>query len=153
MKSIIFILLLFPLFLNAQIKIDQAGDFWELKVQQALDKVKSVDSAYYNLIAESCDKISFWNGDFSTNEGGGISTKGTIVVSRKDILMGDVNNICAILVHEAVHLRIQMLGAKYTENEEEIICYSTERNFLLKVPDVGRYLIDHTEKQILIRRN
>ena len=64
MKSIIFILLLLPLSINAQIKIDQAGDFWELKVQQALDKVKSVDTAYYNLIEESCDKISFWNGDF-----------------------------------------------------------------------------------------
>ncbi len=153
MKSIIFILLLLPLFLKAQIKIDQAGDFWELKVQQALDKVKSVDIAYYNLIEESCDKISFWNGDFSTNEGGDVSTKGTIVVSRKDILIGDINNICAILVHEAVHLRIQMLGAKYTENEEEIICYSAERNFLLKVPDAGRYLIDHTEKQILLRKN
>ena len=153
MKSIIFILLILPLSLNAQIKIDQAGDFWELKVQQALDKVKSVDTAYYNLIAESCDKISFWNGDFSTNESGGLLTKGTIVVSRKDVIIGDINNICAVLVHEAVHLRIQMKGIKYTEKEEEVICYSAERDFLMRVPGVGQYLIDHTEKQILLRRN
>lgn len=67
--------------------------------------------------------------------------------------MWDINNICAILVHKAVHLRIQTMGLNTQKTRGEIICYSTERNFLLKVPDVGRYLIDHTEKQTFIRKN
>jgi hypothetical protein len=142
------IFILFPLSLQAQIKIDHAGDFWEIKVQDALDKVKSVDSIYYNLIVHSCDNISFWNGKFSTNSGGGINQKGTIIISRGDILLNDIDNLCAVLIHESVHLQIIMSGRKFSEAREEFICYSVELEYLRKVPGVGVYLIQHAESQI-----
>lgn len=153
MLKYLFLIFIFPISLQAQIKIDHAGDFWEVKVQEALDKIKSIDSTSYNVIVNSCDNISFWNGAFSTNSGGGIGMKGTIIVSRRDIEIGDINNICAVLVHESSHLMVRMNGQKMSENEEEIICYKAELTYLLKVPDVGIYLINHAGNQILKRES
>ena len=147
---LIFILL--PLSLQAQIKIDHAGDFWEIKVQDALDKIKSIDSTYYNLIVQSCDNISFWNGNFSTNSGGGINQRGTIIIARKDILLDDIDNLCAVLVHESVHLQILITGRNFSEAREEFICYSVELEYLRKVPNVKSYLIQHAESQIAKNR-
>ena len=145
---IIFIL---PFFSAAQIKIDRAGDFWEVKTQMALDKIKSVDSAYHDIIVNSCDNISFWNGSFSTNSDGGVNTKGTIIISKRDVEYDDIDNVCAVLVHEAFHLMLRMKGQKMSENEEELICYRAELDYLLKVPGVGIYLINHAKNQILRR--
>jgi len=147
LKNLLIIFIL-PIFSTAQIKIDRAGDFWEVKAQMALDKIKSVDPAYYDIIVNSCNNISFWNGSFSTNSGGGIDTKGTIIISRRDIQYDDIDNICAVLVHESFHLMIRMSNQKMSENEEELVCYRAELAYLLKVPGVGDYLINHAKKQI-----
>ena len=147
MKFIIYILFFIPVYLSAQIQIDQAGDFWDKDVRKALDKINTIDTSYYNLIDKSCYKISFWNGGYSTNliETNG---KGVILISASDMRIGDINNICSVLVHESMHLKIKMLGVKMDVNIEEILCYKYELEFLYKIPNVDEYLIKHAKTQI-----
>lgn len=147
MKCIIYIIFLLPFYVSAQIQIDAAGDFWDRDVKEALDKIKSIDTSYYNLIANSCNKISFWNGGYSTNfiESDGM---GTILISAADMKIGDIDNVCSVLVHESLHLRIKIMGISLDQNSEEILCYKYELGFLYMIPDVGGYLIDHVRLQI-----
>jgi hypothetical protein len=147
MKFIIYILFLLPISLSAQIQIDPAGDFWDRDVKEALIKIKSIDESYYNLIEESCYKISFWNGSYSTNSGQ-IGNKGTILISASDMKIGDINNICSVIIHESMHLRIRMLDIRMDMNAEEILCYRYELEFLYQIPNAGDYLIRHAKEQI-----
>jgi hypothetical protein len=144
----LFIFLFFPLVSSAQIKIDKAGDFWELRVDSALKVIKSTDSVYYSRILEVCDQISFWKNPFSSCDGEK-GKKGTIIISSPDVKSGNIINICAVLVHESVHLKLLMTGMTF-ENiaEEEIFCYQYELSFLKKIPNVNKNLIRHAEKQI-----
>lgn len=147
MRYLICLFLFIPLFSSAQIKIDKAGDFWDLKVDSALNKIKLIDSNYYSRIVEVCDTISFWAGNFSScysTKG----NKGTIIISSKDMKSGDIDDICAVLVHESLHLKILMLGITLDPNYEEALCYSYELDYLLKVPCVNVYLLKHAETQI-----
>lgn len=138
----------FPLFSQAQIKIDKAGDFWELRVDSALKLIKSTDSIYYSRIIEVCDQISFWNNYFSSCDGEK-GSRGTIIVSAPDVKSGNIINISAVLVHESAHLKLLMSGMTFeTLAEEEIFCYQYELNFLRKIPNVNKSLIKHAEKQI-----
>lgn len=147
MKYIIYIIFLLPFCSSAQIRIDAAGDFWDRDVKEALDKIKSIDTSYYNLIAHTCNNISFWNGGYSTNfiESDGM---GTVLISSADMKLNDVNNICSVLVHESLHLRIKMIGLSLDPNSEEILCYKYELKFLYMIPDVDEYLIHHARLQI-----
>ena len=77
------LLLLFPLTLCSQIKVDKAGDGWNLKADSALNVIKQYDSTKYKLLLEVCNKIEFWNGSYSTNDG-----KKTIVISVGDVKLG-----------------------------------------------------------------
>jgi hypothetical protein len=147
MKFIIYILFLLPISISAQIQIDPAGDFWDRDVKEALSKIKSIDESYYKLIEESCYKISFWNGTYSTNAGQ-IGSKGEILISASDMKIGDINNICSVIIHESMHLRIKMLDIRMHMNAEEIICYKYELEFLYKIPNAGDYLIRHAKEQI-----
>lgn len=147
MKFIIYILLFLPVYLPAQIQIDQAGDFWDKDVRKALDKINAIDTSYYNLIDKNCYKISFWNGSYSTNSTG-YNKKVVILISASDMKIGDINNICSVLIHESMHLKIKMLGLKMDENMEEILCYKYELEFLYKIPNVDEYLIKHAKTQI-----
>jgi hypothetical protein len=144
----IFILIFLPLVSSAQIKIDKAGDFWELRVDSALKLIKSTDSVYYSRILEVCDQISFWNNFFSSCEGDK-GRKGTIIISSPDVKSNNIINICAVLVHESAHLKLLMLGMTFENlSEEEIFCCKYELDFLRKIPNVSKSLIKHAEKQI-----
>ena len=151
MRYLICLFLFIPLFSSAQIKIDKAGDFWDLKVDSALNKIKLIDSSYYSRIVEVCDTISFWAGNFSSCYGG-YGKKGTIIISSKDMRSNDIDDICAAIVHESLHLKILMDGIEMDGNDEEALCYYYERSFLLKVPGVNEYLLRHAENQIQIMR-
>ena len=50
MRYLIILILFIPFTSFAQIKIDKAGDFWDLKVDSALNKIKLIDSVYYSHI-------------------------------------------------------------------------------------------------------
>ena len=149
MRYLIILILFIPLISSAQVKIDKAGDFWDLKVDSALNKIKLIDSVYYSHILQVCDTVSFWPGNFSSCYGV-YGKKGTIIISSKDMKSHDIDDICAVLVHESLHLKILMEGIKMNGNDEEALCYYYERLFLLKVPGVKEYLIRHAENQILI---
>jgi hypothetical protein len=150
MKKLVFFILL-PLLSFSQIKIDKAGDFWELKAQSALDKIKAIDPGYYSRVEQVCYKITFWNGKYSTNSGG-FGVKGVIVISSLDVKLDDIDDLCAVIVHESLHLKMLMEGAMIPENEEEYYCYLYELGFLRMVPNVNPKLISHAEEQIIAQK-
>lgn len=129
------ILILYAQFSFGQIKIDDVGDGWKGKVQQALDTIKKYDCPKYNLLTQQCKGIGYWLGSFSTTEGN------KILISTSDIKFSSINNIAAILVHESMHLFF--IKNKLDQIKEEKICYDYELNFLLKIPNVEPWLIKH----------
>ena len=151
MRYLIILILFIPLTSLAQIKIDKARDSWDLKVDSALNKIKLIDSVYYSHILHVCDTISFWTEKFSSCYGG-YGKKGTIIISYKDMTSNDIDDICAVLVHESLHLKILRNGVEMDGNSEESLCYSYEKSFLLKVPGVKSYLIKHADDMIFMMR-
>jgi hypothetical protein len=145
MKSILLlILLLFNYNVLAQIKVDNVGDGWVDKVNQAITLIKKVDSEKYDKLIEVCNHVTFWNGKFSTTE-----DNHTIMISQTDIMNGSVNNVAAVLVHESRHLYFRKLGIKMNEIDEETMAYIYELDFLIKIPGVEKYLIDNAKKGIV----
>ena len=136
---------------KSQIVIDKAGDGWDLKVDSALAIIKKTDSTKYKLLVKVCDKITFWSGTYSTNEGEK-EKKGSIIISSTDAKAQSLNNLAAVIVHESVHLYMRYNGVQ-EKPEEEIICYSYEYEFLIQVPNVEYYLLEHCLRQIKMRYN
>jgi hypothetical protein len=133
----------FPLILSAQINIDDVGDGWKNKVEQALDTVQKYDPEKYTLLMENCEHISYSLLPFSTTESGN-----TILIAQKEILRGNINDIAAILVHESLHLYLLRNQIKMVFNEEEILCYTYELELLFKIPNVEPWLLSHAKAQI-----
>jgi hypothetical protein len=133
----------FPLLLSAQIKIDDVGDGWKNKVEQALDTVQKYDPEKYTLLMENCEHISYSLLPFSTTESGN-----TILIAQKEILRGNINDIAAILVHESLHLYLLRNQIKMVFNEEEILCYTYELELLFKIPNVEPWLLSHAKAKI-----
>jgi len=133
----------FPFIFSAQIKIDDVGDGWKNKVEQAIEVVKQYDPEKYTLLMENCEHISYSLLHFSTTESGN-----TILISQKEILKGNINDIAAILVHESLHLYLLKNRIKMAFNEEEILCYTYEIELLFKVPNVEPWLLSHAKAQI-----
>ena len=141
---IIIFLFLFNYNLVGQIKVDNVGDGWVEKVNQAISLIKKVDSEKYDKLIEVCDHVTFWNGNFSTSE-----NNHTIMISQADIMRGSVNNVAAVLVHESRHLMFRKLGIKMNEIDEETMAYIYELDFLIKIPGVEKYLIDNAKRGIV----
>jgi hypothetical protein len=133
----------FPFILSAQIKIDDVGDGWKNKVEQAIEVVKQYDPEKYTLLRENCEHISYSLLPFSTTENGT-----TILIAQKEIIAGNINDLAATLVHESLHLYFWKNHIVFPENEEEILCYTYELELLFKIPDVEPWLISHAKKQI-----
>jgi hypothetical protein len=133
----------FPFILSAQIKIDDVGDGWKDKVEQAIEVVKQYDPEKYTLLMENCEHISYSLLPFSTTE-----TQNTILISQKEIIAGNINDLAATLVHESLHLYFWRNNIIFPKNEEEILCYTYELELLFKIPDVEPWLINHAKKQI-----
>jgi len=144
MKQLLLCLSLFlSVNLFGQIKVDDVGDGWKQTVEQAIDLIKQYDTTRYNLLLEVCTHISYSTAPFSTTE-----SENTILISQKDIQSKNINNIAAVLVHESLHLYFQRKGYKMTENQEEFRCYVYEMQFLLLIPNVEPWLLEHAQKQI-----
>lgn len=148
MKTLILILLCLTVNLQAQIKIDKAGDHWDRDVELALDRIYETDTIAYNFVYENVSRVSMWNGDHSTSEGvrGG---KGTIIIAAKDFELCSINNIACVLVHEAYHLMVfRKLGRHTQPCSEEVAAYKTELDFILKLPDAEAFLYKNALTQI-----
>jgi hypothetical protein len=142
MRILLFILALLPTFAYGQIKVDKAGDGWDLKIDSAITLIKQTDTNYYNLLAEHCQHVEFWNGPFSTSEWK--DNSGTILVSVKDIKLNSINNLAAVLVHESCHLIFRKEEYIASEENEENACYDHELLFILQLPNLESWLFEHT---------
>jgi len=125
-----------------QIKIDKAGDGWDLKVDSAIQLIKETDYEKAIVLDSVCNKVEFWQGSFSTNEGS-YRNKGTILVSVKDVKLNSINNLAAVLVHESLHLLFLKKGMVLSPGKEEMYCYRYELEFILKLKDPEPWLIQH----------
>jgi len=134
----------FPLF--GQIKVDKAGDGWDLKVDSALALIKKTDSAKYALLDSVCSNISFWLSDFSScdleEEGG------RIYISVRDVKLNSINNLAAVLVHESFHLYIWKKKILLHPKGEENYCYRYELELVNKLPNLETWLKLHVIEQI-----
>ena len=142
MRIILFIFAFLPIFALGQIKIDKAGDDWDLKIDSAITLIKNTDTNYYKILVEYCQHIEIWNGPFSTNYID--KEEGTIVVSVKDIQLNSINNLAAVLVHESCHLIFLKGGIIIDESKEELACYRYEYFFLTQLSNLEPWLLEHT---------
>lgn len=136
-------MLFFTIQTFSQINVDDVGEGWKKKVERSLEVIQKVDSSKYDIVVTQCKRIGFWNGDFSTTEGSDV-----ILISKKDIQSGNINNLSAIIIHESKHLYNRNNGVFLDERDEEILCYKYEFDFLKKIPLVEDWLIKHSENMI-----
>lgn len=139
------LLLLIPFTSSGQIRIDKAGDGWDLKIDSALTVVKQTDPQKFQLLDSVCQEVSFWISDFSSNEL--VENKGRIYVSVKDVKLG-INNLACVLVHESLHLYFLRKGVQLTPAEEENYCYRYELEFIQKLKNSEPWLKENALKHI-----
>jgi hypothetical protein len=143
MKQLFYFLsLLFPIILSAQIKVADVGDGWANSVNSSLMMIKSIDTNCWATLNQYCTEVGYWNGTYSTTDG-----KSIIYISTREVRNGDLENIAAVLVHEALHLLIANQGIKLTAAAEEKMCYEYELQFLIKL-GAKPMLISHAQKMI-----
>jgi hypothetical protein len=132
-----------PFLAFSQPRIDDVGDGWKGKVEQALQVIQQTDCEKYEMIMSTCTHISYSTANFATTESGN-----TILIPRREIVVGNINDIAAILVHESLHLYILKTKMMMPPADEELLCYAYELEFLLQIPGVETWLLDHARKQI-----
>lgn len=139
------LLLLMPFTSSGQIRIDKAGDGWDLKIDSALTVIKQTDPQKFQLLDSVCQEVSFWISNFSSNEL--VGKTGRIYVSTKDIKLG-INNLACVLIHESLHLYFLRKGVKMTPVEEENYCYRYELEFIEKLTNPEPWLKENALKYI-----
>ena len=132
-----------PFLAFSQIRIDDIGDGWKAKVEQALTVIQQTDCEKYDLLMTTCKHISYSTATFATTESGT-----TILIPRREMVVGNINDIAAALVHESLHLYMLQNKLIMPEADEEVLCYAYELEFLLQIPGVETWLLDHARKQI-----
>lgn len=145
-NSIIFLFLL-PIFSFSQIRISDTAD-WKPKIEMAISLIKETDPQKYLMLVENCGDIEFLIGDRSTTK-----PPKTIVINTKDMNLNSINNIASVLVHESYHLYLYNKGERMNENEEELICYKYEYDFLCKLKSVEGWLFKNVIDMIIFYSN
>lgn len=143
MKNVLLCIFLIPSMLFSQIKIDKAGDGWDLEIEKALHLIYGTSQTHYLNITENVKRIEFWNNTYSSNDG-----QGVIVIAANDMKLGSINNLAAVLVHESCHIVLSKAGSTLSPNKEEVECYVYELVFLKKLSNIEPDLIKHIEQQI-----
>ena len=138
---LLFVVLFTPI--HSQVKIDDVGDGWKLRVDSAVALIRNTDSDKYGLLIKVCDHVSYWNGGFST-----IEDSSTILITQKDMLYGSINNIAAIIIHESKHLYYLRNKISLPPHKEDLRFYKYELSFLIKVPNVEPWLVDNAKDKI-----
>jgi len=146
MKKLVWVLLLLliPLKIFGQIKVDQVGDDWQPQINDALELIKKTDSSTYNFVLKHCHRISFWRGEFSTVEG-----TNTITISQGDMNLNSIENLACIIVHESKHLEIIQSGITLPLQHEECICYLWEMDFIEKLSDKPDWIKENCINMIM----
>lgn len=133
--------------ISGQIRIDKAGDGWDLKIDSALQLIKKTDKVKYDLLDSVCERVEFWSSGFSSNEGS-YGNKGTILVAVKDVCLNSINNLAVVLVHESLHLHVLQKGYIIPPEQEEAWCYRYELGFINKLRNPEPWLKQHAIKQL-----
>lgn len=141
MKKLLLLLLL-PIMSYSQITIDDVGDGWKAKVEQALIVIQTNDVEAYDMVKKHCKKISYLVSTFSTTQNGD-----TVLITTNDMNANSINNIAAIIVHESFHLKALHDNYGLTEQEEESKAYKIELKFLQKIPNVEQWLINNAKNK------
>jgi hypothetical protein len=145
---ILFILIMsLPTLVSAQIKIDDVGDGWKVKVDSAITLIKKVSPDAWLLLDSTTSNVEFWLGDRSSTRPDPNFKKGTILLAVDEIELGVVN-IAAVLVHESLHLSFHQRKFALEPKQEELTAYLWELLFLVQVPNCPLWLIQNAEAQI-----
>ena len=142
----IFIIVIFyyiPSLLFSQIKIDDVGDNWKEKITTSLHLIEKIDKEKYDTLMKYCNHITFWSGSFSSTE-----DSNTIMISQKDMNLNSTNNIACVLIHESFHLKYY--DKKLNSDEEEILAYKYELDFINKISNVEYWIPKNALKMIEI---
>jgi len=126
----------------SQIRVSDIGDYKQ-KVDSALLLIKKYDLDKYNLLLKYCNKIDYIIGSNSTT-----SLPNTIVININDLKLNSTNNLSSVIVHESYHLYIYNERIIMNRSEEEKKAYEYELDYLIKVPNVELWIINHTKKMI-----
>lgn len=143
MQYLLCLISLIPFLAFSQIRIDDIGDGWKAKVEQALTVIQQTDCDKYDMVMATCKHISYSTASFATTESGT-----TILIPQREIVAGNINDLAAILVHESLHLYMLQNKLTMPPTDEEVLCYAYELEFLLQIPQVETWLLDHARKQI-----
>ena len=142
-RLLVLLIILSSTNLFGQIKIAPVEFIWVKRVDSTLNIIKTHDKNVYDTLTKYCTNIGFWNGKFSTVEG-----VNEIVITKNDVTNGPINNLAAVIVHESKHLQYVNNNITVTIHVEEIDCFTYEKIFLLKIPNVELWLIENAEKEI-----
>ncbi len=142
-RRLILLFILSSTNLFGQIKIAPVEFYWVKRVDSALNIIKTYDTSVYDTLTKYCKNIGFWNGKYSSIDG-----TSEILITKNDVLLGPINNLAAVIVHESKHLQYVNNNINVTIAEEEINCFSYEKAFLSKIPNVESWLIKNTDKEI-----
>jgi|LauGreDrversion4_2_1035121.scaffolds.fasta_scaffold100375_3 hypothetical protein len=132
------LILLFSFTVSAQIKVDRAGDFWDLEIKKSLIQIEKIDPFMYDYVKTNVDRISVWNGDFNSFEV--INGERVIFISSKNFGRGSINNLSSTIIHESYHIAHR--EEHNSVCSEEMHAYLFELNFLFKIKDVETWLVE-----------
>lgn len=138
---------LITLNVSAQIRVPDVGDGWKAKVDSAIELVHKTDSISHMILTDNCHEIEYIVGDRST-----CKLPNTIAINTKDLELGSINNIAAVLVHESHHLLYYHQHIRLDNNLEEYLCYLREYEFLCKLPDTEDWLFKSCINRLLYYR-
>ena len=137
-KLLIICFTLFYWFAPAQIKIDKAGDFWDLEIKKSLKQIEKVDPFIYDYVKSNVDRISVWNSDINSFEV--VNGERIIFISSKNFGRGSINNLSSTIIHEVYHIAHR--DEHNTVCNEEMQAYLFELNYLFKIKDVEPWLVE-----------
>jgi len=132
------LIILFSFTVSAQIKVDRAGDFWDLEIKKSLIQIEEIDPFMYDYVKTNVDRISVWNGDFNSFEV--INGERVIFISSKNFGRGSINNLSSTIIHESYHIAHR--EEHNSVCSEEMHAYLFELNFLFKIKDVETWLVE-----------
>lgn len=132
------LIILFSFTVSAQIKVDRAGDFWDLEIKKSLIQIEKIDPFMYNYVETNVDRISVWNNDINSFEV--VNGERIIFISSKNFGRGSINNLSSTIIHEAYHIAHR--DEHNTVCVEEMQAYLFELNYLFKIKDVETWLVE-----------
>lgn len=104
-------------------------------LEQALQLLAATDSRNHRRVLRYTRYVVVWAGHYFT-----VDRRGGVHAAAPFLLEGDPAQVASLLVHEAVHLRIQRHGVRTTPSNIERVerrCTGEQADFLRRIPGDG----------------